>query len=116
MKTIITQKIYGRRFGRNNQLVGEMVAFKGDDNNINIGWSICHPNDYKKITNKKSFDEFRNLTRNIAIDRAINNFNKNIEIPRQYRTEIVNFVIRARKYFKDSNMFPRWSRSIYFNF
>jgi hypothetical protein len=116
MNYFINELVYGTRLGRENQVIGELVAFK-QENKVYIGWSFCHENDYKKLTNKNKYREFRILTRKIAEGRALKNFSKDVSIPYVHTTTVVNFIIRARKYFKDSstNDFPVWSRKVIYN-
>lgn len=83
----ITQRVI-----KNRKSKGLFIAFKDYDENICIGYSMCHPLD--KWDKKKA--------RIIATDRAIawRNRQKPVAIPHSIYPDFTKFFVRCRKYFK----------------
>ena len=71
---------------------GILVAVVCADNVVRIGWSLCH---------LSAGDKFTNRGIEIAEERALGH---TTALPRSIHHQFGNFVIRARKYYKDKTV------------
>jgi len=99
--------IYGVSSGFVEERVGVLVSLV-DENKVYIGWAFYHSE--KEI---RPFDCA--FGRKIAIDRAKSLFTRpgNIKnkIPKRHAANIIQFVWRCRRYYKDK-ILPNWTIAI----
>ena len=97
--TEITQKVV-----KNNKSKAMFVAAKVD-NDVLIGYSMCHPRD--------NWDKFTAIE--IAFDRAYawHRSKRDWKIPHSLHADFVKFVKRCQRYFKDANIAIRLSGQEY---
>jgi hypothetical protein len=87
---------------------GGVLVSVVDGEKVHIGWSFIHP-----TKEKNGFD--REFGKKLAFNRAVSLTKRPGEIeskiPRRYLTEVIQFVWRCRRYYKDK-MLPSWTTDI----
>ena len=102
MPSIIIRHV--TRSKKNRRYVGTFVAVPDEDKKtVAIGWSKRHSIDAKKHDgNNVSIKKVKKMGTKIATDRA--NSGSKIELPFTLKNDMISFIVRISKYYKDKSV------------
>ena len=88
---------------RKNRKVGVVIAYRTDEGNIMLGWSLCNKKDKfdKTIALNKATQRAKHIGVFQKIGNRIWSYNMEDNVPRSITNTFINVSERAKRYYKD---------------